>query len=598
MSTPTPALFPNSLKNQLTSLFENAFEQAGGSRDFGRVVPSQKPELGDFQCNGAMPAAKALKKNPRKIAQGILDAIDAPSLVQETNLAGPGFINVRLKDDFLANLVETATHDERLSLEQTADPKNIILDFGGPNVAKPMHVGHLRSTIIGDSLQRLFKFLGHHILSDIHLGDWGTQMGMLIEAVKREYPDLPYFDENFSGDYPTESPVTIADLQRLYPQASNLCKENAEELEKAQLATAALQGGNTGYLALWRHFVKVSIAELKIDFGALNVEFDQWFGESNYHEAIAPMIAKFKANGSTVQNDGAWIIPVELESDKKEVPPLMLVKSDGGFLYATTDLTTIQDRIETYNADMIFYVVDKRQSLHFEQVFRAAHQTGLARETTSLEHLPFGTMNGPDGKPFKTRAGGVMRLADLIKLMTDEAMNRMVENGIAEEYDDQTRSDIAQRVGLASLKYADLQNLRTSDYIFDPVKFTRFEGRTGAYLCYAAVRIKSILRNAEGKGLMPGKIIAARESAERALQMQLAVLPDAISIAAESRMPHHLCAWAYDTAQTFNQFYTQCHILSEEDKERQAAWLGLAAATLKHMEFVLNLLNIQTPERM
>lgn len=590
-------LFPHSLKNQVNVLFEDAFERCGAPRASGSVFLSQKPELGDFQCNGAMASARALGKKPRDIAEEVVAAVGHPPLLESLNIAGPGFINARVANESLAALVDANSRDERHGLEKVQRPRRIVLDFGGPNVAKPMHVGHLRSSIIGDSLQRLFRFLGHDVISDIHLGDWGTQMGMLIEALKKKMPELPYWDPVYTGPFPSESPVTIEDLQRLYPEASSLCKSDAAELEKAQKATAELQEGRPGYRAIWRHFVEISKQELREDFGLLDIRFDKWFGESDYHEELAPMVEALRSGGHAMVDNGATIIPVAEETDKKEIPPLLLVKSDGGYLYATTDLATIQQRARDFAAEEILYVVDKRQGLHFEQVFRAAAKSGLAGNAT-MEHLAFGTMNGSDGRPFKTREGGVMRLRDLIRLMTDEAHKRMEEGHIAEEFSPEERAEIARRVGLASLKFADLQNLRTSDYIFDPVKFTRFEGRTGAYLCYAAVRIKSILRKAEERGLAPAKVQPAVNPADRALQLQLALLPDAVATAAETRMPHHLCASANDLATTFNQFYNQCHILSEEDAARRGSWLQLCVATLRQLEFLLSLLGIETPERM
>lgn len=590
-------LFPDSIRSRLSALFRDAFASLGASPDLGEVVPSQKPELGDFQCNGAMAASKALKKNPREIAQAIVEAVGTNLQVREMTIAGPGFINIRLKEEWLAAMNEVAAKDARLGLTRVAERRRVVFDFGGPNVAKPMHVGHLRSSIIGDSLQRLFRFVGHDVISDIHLGDWGTQMGMLIEAVRRERPDLSAYFSDTSAPTGGDAPFSIDDLQRWYPAASALCKENPEELAKAQKATAELQAGHQGYRALWRHFVDVSIRELKEDFHNLGVDFDEWFGESHYHDAIPPMVDDLKARGIAVEDQGALIIPVVEPTDQKEVPPLLLVKSDGGYLYATTDLATIQQRVCEFQADDVLYVVDKRQGLHFEQVFRAARRSGIAG-TTNLEHLAFGTMNGPDGKPFKTRAGGVMRLTELMVMMRTEALDRMKESGIAEDYGDDEKKEIARRVGLASLKYADLQNPRANDYIFDPEKFTRFEGRTGAYLCYAAVRIKSILRNAESRGFQPGAILPAAPGPERALQLQLLLLPDAITWALESRMPHHLCAYVYELSQGFNQFYSACHILSEEDANRRASWLGLCVLTKNTLELVLDLLGIETPERM
>jgi len=590
-------LFPESLRNRLSAIFEEAFEKAGAPREHAAVVVSQKPELGDFQCNGAMPSSKALKRNPREIADAAVAAVGSHPAIAQITIAGPGFINIRVADEFLAAGVESARVDGRLGLTAVAEPIRMIVDFGGPNVAKPMHVGHLRSTIIGDALQRLFKFLGHDVLSDIHLGDWGTQMGMLIEAVKRENPLLPYFKSNYAFDHVLEPVVTIDDLQRMYPEASALCKSDPRLLAGAQKATAELQGGHRGYRALWRHFVDVSNAGQSADFEALGVRFDQWFGESRYDATLTRLVDDLRATGHVREDAGALIIDVAEPTDKAEIPPMLLVKSDGGFLYATTDMATIAERVGEFRARLILYVVDKRQSLHFVQLFRAARKTGLD-QGAALEHLPFGTMNGSDGTPFKTRSGGVMRLRDLIDMMTTEATRRMDEGGIAAELDPVERAEIARRVGIASLKYADLQNPRANDYIFDPEKFTRFEGRTGAYLCYAAVRIKSILRNAGEKGFQPGKIIPASLPAERALQLQLALLPDAIASAAEARGPHHLAGYAYDLAQVFNQFYNQCHILSEDDPARRAAWLGLVAATLRTLETVLGLLAIEAPERM
>ncbi|MBI5155099.1 arginine--tRNA ligase [Candidatus Poribacteria bacterium] len=594
---PQDSVYRTPVREHLTRLFSASFAALGANPALGDVVLSQRPELGQFQCNGALPAAKALGRKPREIAEAVIAGLEHRDFFAETSIAGPGFINIRVGDEFLAGHIEAAALDPRAGIPKTAPALSVVIDYGGPNVAKPMHVGHLRASIIGDALVRLFRFIGHDVKGDIHMGDWGTQMGMLLFALSERRPDLPYFDPKFDGPYPKESPVSIEDLQALYPVISARCKEDDGALAASQKATVELQQGRPGYRALWRHFVNISIAEMKEDFGNLGVHFDLWFGESDYDDRIPGLIEQIKAGGHAFLDAGAWIIPVEELADKAPIPPVMLLKSDGGTNYATTDLATIQQRVTDYNADLILYVVDKRQSLHFEQVFRAARRSGIAGKA-ALEHLPFGTMNGPDGRPFKTREGGVMRLKDLIAMMTDEARKRMLEAGVAQEYPEAERVDIARKVGIAALKYADLMNVRTADYVFDIERFTKFEGRTGSYLLYAAVRIKSILRKAAARGLAPGRILAASYDAERALMLQLALLPDAFQAAVEQRMPHHLCAFAYDLGQEFSRFYSQCHILTEEAPSRQASWLALCQAVLAQLELLLGILGVETPERM
>ena len=586
-----------SLTAWLTDTFADAFETCGLERELGTVVQSQRPELGQFQCNGAFAAASAQKKNPRKIAEAVLGQLDRrDGALAQITIAGPGFINVSLSDHFLAAHVQTIIQDERLGCPLPAAIKTIIVDFAGPNVAKPLHVGHLRPTIIGDCLQRLCRFVGHKVLSDIHLGDWGTQMGMLICEIQRHQPELPYFDAAYSGPYPTQAPVTIADLQRLYPQAAARSKDDPQALAAALRATAELQQGRAGYRALWGHFVKISNQDFEQNFNDLGVEFDLWFGESDYQQRIPPLLARLQAQGQAQLSEGAWVVPVSHETDQREIPPLILVKSDGGYLYSTTDLATIEQRVIDFQADEILYVVDARQSLHFEQVFRAARRTGLAQDT-AFKHLAFGTMNGPDGKSFKTRSGGVMRLQILIELVQTEALKRMQESGIATDYDAGERQDIANKVGLAALKFADLMHHRTSDYIFDLEKFTKFEGRTGPYLLYTAVRIKSILRKAAANGLTLGSVLPATDS-DRDLMLTLTHLPDAVQSAFEAYLPHHLCDFAYMLAQTFNRFYNQNHILGEPDPAIQASWLTLAQLCLSELELILSLLGIEAPERM
>ncbi|MGB0384495.1 MAG: arginine--tRNA ligase [Ardenticatenaceae bacterium] len=593
-----------SLIENLTEMFSDAFEACALDRDYGQVVVSQRPELGQFQCNGALPAAGRMKKkkkkkvNPRLIAQQVLDALSQPEIFADLSLAGPGFINMTLTDEYLASYIREIASDERLGVAPVANPQRIVLDFGGTNVAKPMHVGHLRASIIGDSLQRILRFAGHDVVSDIHLGDWGTQMGMLIIEVQRRLPDLLYFNGAYTGPYPEESPVTIDDLAEMYPVVSARCKEDEAERERARQATVELQQARPGYRALWQHFVDVSIEALKRDFDNLGVHFDLWYGESSVDPRISPMIERLKSGGYTEMSDGALVISVTQDSDTKEIPPLILVKSNGGVLYGTTDLATIDERVDELNAEQILYVVDARQSLHFLQVFRAAHKGGVAPTNVVLKHLGFGTMNGKDGRPFKTRAGGVMRLSDLMKMMTEAAMRRLNEAGVAQDVEATERAMIAKQVGLAALKYADLSNHRTSDYIFDLERFMAFEGRTGPYLLYSAVRIKSILRKALSRELSAAEILPPTHPAERDLMLKITLLPQVIERTIDTHAPNYLCEHAYNLGLAFNRFYNACHILSEENPAQQASWLALCELSLAQIELIAHLLGLEIPQRM
>lgn len=592
------------LMQELTTIFSDAFEACGLERTYGQVVVSQRPDLGQFQCNGALPAAGRMKKklkkkvNPRVIAQQVLDAIAKPERFAQLSLAGPGFINITLADDFLLSYMQRLVGDERCGLPQESEPKKVIVDYGGPNVAKPMHVGHLRAGIIGESIKRLIAFMGHDVLGDIHLGDWGTQMGMLIVEIKRRQPDLPYFDADYTGTYPEESPVTIDDLAEIYPVVSKRAKEEPATMEAARQATVELQQGRPGYRALWQHFVDVSHAALKKDYDNLGVHFELWYGESDVDDRMAPMLKRLQEEGYTEKSEGALIMNVTEESDTKELPPLILVKSDGGVLYGTTDLATIDQRVAELQAQEILYVVDARQSMHFQQVFRAAKKSGIAGQDVILEHLGFGTVNGKDGKPFKTRAGGVMRLSDLISMVTEAASKRLDEAGAAQNASPEERAVIAKQVGLAALKYADLSNNRTSDYIFDLERFTAFEGRTGPYLLYSAVRIKSILRKASDEGLAAGTILAATHRYERELMIQLTHLPEVIERTCQNYTPNNLCEYAYHLALAFNRFYNACHIMSEENSAQQASWLALCDLTLTQFELISHLLGLEIPVQM
>ncbi len=586
-----------SLSAELSAIAAAAFAAEGLSPALGQVVVSDRPDLAQFQCNGALAAAKAIKANPRGVAEKIAARLKADPIFAKVEIAGPGFINLDITDEALAERLGTMVKDTRLGAPQTGSGKTVVIDFGGPNVAKPMHVGHLRSSVIGDSLQRLFRANDWHVVSDVHLGDWGLQMGQLISEIDHRGIAPLYFDANHSGPYPEDSPVTMADLEEIYPAASAACKADPARLDEARKATAELQAGRPGYRALWKHFFTVSQVGLDREFGSLGVHFDMWKGEASVDPITGPMIADLKARHITAESDGALVIPVARDNDKKEMPPLILVKSDGAVLYGTTDLATIVDRVGSQNPDLILYVVDQRQHLHFEQVFRAAQAAGLNGKAV-LEHAGFGTMNGPDGKPFKTREGGVMKLFDLIAMVTEEAEKRLTEAGLAADYSADERAATAKMVGIATLKFADLSNQRQTDYIFDLARFSKFEGKTGPYLQYAAVRIQSILRRADPKDFSPNERRVLTSPEARGLILQLLALHDAMAIAEARRSPNVLCDYAFTLAQEFSRFYAEHHILSEPDDVLRATWLGLCGLTLGVLTKVLDLLGIEVPPRM
>lgn len=586
----------SSLVTELSAIVAAAFAAEGLPESFGIVQVSDRPDLAQFQCNGALPVAKLTKSKPRDIAQKIVDRLKVNSMFTRVEIAGPGFINLNIADEVLASRISRMNADATLGAPKTGTDKTVMIDFGGPNVAKPMHVGHLRSSIIGDSLQRLFRANGWRVISDVHLGDWGLQMGQLICEILRRGIAPIYFDAKFSGPYPEAPPITMDDLEELYPAASAACRADPARLEEARQATKELQAGRPGYRALWEHFFSVSEAGLKREFASLGVTFDEWKGEASVDGLIPPMIEDMKARGLAVMDQGALIIPVALPNDKKEVPPLILLKSDGAVLYGTTDLATIVDRVREHDPDLILYVVDQRQHGHFEQVFRAAHKTGINGHA-ELQHIGYGTMNGSDGKPFKTRAGGVMKLYDLIAMATAEAEKRLAEHGLAASYAEDERKEIAQKVGIAAIKFADLSNHRASDYIFDLERFTRFEGKTGPYLQYAAVRIQSILRKATEEGFALA-LPVIRSPEERRLGLQLLMLPEVLAAAEVKRAPNFLCDFAFTVAQEFSRFYSEHHILSEKDVDLRSARLGLCDLALRTLVRTLDLLGIAVPARM
>lgn len=577
------------------------FEDMGFPAEIGATRESDRPDMAPFQCNGAMAAAGIAKKrgekvNPRDIAAKAVERLEAHPAIEKLDIAGPGFINIHPTAGFISERAAQLAASESCGVEQET-PKTIVVDYGGANVAKPMHVGHLRSAVIGESIKRLLRAQGHKVIGDVHMGDWGLQMGHLISELESEQPDLPYFDGSKTENYPSASPVTMDDLARLYPKASNAAKDDKDRMEKSRVATAELQAGRAGYRALLEHFIDVSVAALKVGYGNLGVEFDLWKGEACVDPLIPAMIEELKAKGITEEDGGALIIRVEEEDEKTDVPPVMLLASSGAVLYHTTDLATLVDRKADPNPDLIVYVVDQRQALHFEQVFRAAVKAGWY-EREQLFHAGFGTMNGTDGKPFKTREGGVLRLEDLLEIMNEAASKRLAESGIGADFDAAEVTEIARKVGLAALKFADLQNQRMTNYVFDPERFTAFEGKTGPYLLYAAVRIKSLLRRAAEQKADYG-VIKAVEPAEQQLVLALDSFGRAVAASAEKYAPHILCEHIYRVAQSFSRFYSDCPIMVDGTPDTvRASRLSLAKLTLTQLEMGLDLLGIETPERM
>ena len=574
-----------------------AFEEAGYSADFAKVTLSNRPDLCEYQCNGALAAAKTYKKAPIMIANDVVAKLKENGIFQEVQAVSPGFINLKLSGDYLAEYLKQMQADENLSVEKAEHPKKIILDYGGPNVAKPLHVGHLRSAIIGESIKRIGRFVGHKVIGDVHLGDWGLQMGLIITELKHRKPELVYFDDSFTGEYPAEAPFTISELEEIYPCASGKSKEDEAYRNEALEATHLLQQGKPGYMALWNHIMNVSVTDLKRNYANLNVDFDLWKKESDAQPYIPDMVEDMKKRGFAYEDQGALVVDVKEESDTKEIPPCMLLKSDGASLYTTTDLATIVERMKLFQPDEILYVVDKRQELHFIQVFRCARKTGLVNLETKLSFLGFGTMNGKDGKPFKTREGGVMRLENLIADIDEEMYRKIVENRSVKDKD---AKDTAKIVGLSAIKYGDLSNQATKDYIFDVDRFTSFEGNTGPYILYTIVRIKSILNRyvQEGGDLSTGKILPAVNASEKNLMLQLSGFAAMVENAFEEKAPHKICAYIYEVSNAFNSFYHETKILSEEDQAQKESFLQLLQLTRRVLETSIDLLGFSAPDRM
>lgn len=581
----------------------SAFEKAGYDPSYGKVTVSNRPDLCEYQCNGAMAGAKAYKKAPFMIADDVVVYLKDSKIFSMAEVVKPGFINLRVREEFLADYLKEMEADPKYSVRTAETPKTIIIDYGGPNVAKPLHVGHLRSAIIGESIKRIGRYVGHKVIGDVHLGDWGLQMGLIITELKHRKPELVYFDDSYQGEYPQEAPFTISELEEIYPCASGKSKVDEEYRNEALEATHQLQQGKPGYMALWNHIMQVSVTDLKRNYSNLNVSFDLWKKESDAQPYIPDMVQMMKDQGFAYEDQGALVVDVKEDTDTKEIPPCMLLKSDGASLYTTTDLATIVERVKLFDPDEILYVVDKRQELHFIQVFRCARKTGLVKPETELKFLGFGTMNGKDGKPFKTRDGGVMRLEYLLSEIDNEMLKKITENQKAKEnlgISEEEAKETAKTVALAAIKYGDLSNQASKDYIFDIDRFTSFEGNTGPYILYTIVRIKSILHKYHdlGKNADNSVITAAHSESEKNLMLELSKFNAVIEGAFTDTAPHKICSYIYDLANAFNSFYHETKIMSEEDETVQKSYIRLLELTKSVLETSIDLLGFSAPERM
>ncbi len=578
---------------------EAVFAGCGYDKKYAKVTLSNRPDLCEYQCNGALAAAKEYKKAPFLIAEETAAKLAENKMFSAAEAVKPGFLNLKLKESYLAGYLNEMKKDAgRFGFEAVRQPKKIMIDYGGPNVAKPLHIGHLRSAIIGESIKRIGRFVGHEVIGDVHLGDWGLQMGLIVTELFHRKPDLVYFDQDFTGEYPEEPPFTISELEEIYPTASAKSKEDEAYKEAAMQATFEMQNGRRGYRALLSHILNVSVTDLKRNYADLNVTFDLWKGESDAQPYIPDMVQKMKDDGYAYISEGALVVDVKEETDTKEVPPCMILKSDGASLYNTTDLATIVWRMKDYHPDEIIYVVDKRQELYFTQVFRCARKTRLVEEDTKLTFHGFGTMNGKDGKPFKTRDGGVMRLERLVSEINEEMYQKIAENQSLTE--EKEARETAKTVALSAIKYGDLSNQASKDYIFDMERFTSFEGNTGPYILYTIVRIKSILAKyrAMGKNTADAEILPARSESEKALMLEISRFQAAVESAFAETAPHKICAYIYDLANALNHFYHGTKILTEEDENIRAGYISLLALTKDILEKCIDLLGFSAPERM
>ncbi len=576
-----------------------AFEEAGYDPSLGRVTVSNRPDLAEYQCNGAMAGAKKYHKAPFMIADDVAKILqEKSSTFSQVDVVKPGFLNLKVSEAFLKDYLQQMSTEDRFGMELPEKPTKIVLDYGGPNVAKPLHVGHLRSAVIGEAVKRICRYHGEEVIGDIHLGDWGLQMGLVITEVSKRNPDLPYFDPSFAGEYPAEAPFTVSELEEIYPFASAKSKEDPEYYAEAMEATHRLQSGDRGMRALWEKIIEVSVADMKKNYEKLNVSFDLWWGESTVNDTIPAMVDKMKEDGFAHESAGALVVDVAEETDSKELPPCMILKSDGAALYTTTDLATIWEREKQFAPDQMIYITDKRQELHFTQVFRCARKTGIIRPETELRHIGFGTMNGKDGKPFKTRAGGVMRLQTLIEDINTEMLGKIKSN---EEIPEEEARDTAAKVALAALKYGDLSNQASKDYVFDLERFTSFEGDTGPYILYTIVRIKSILAkyaDQGGEAVSASDLLPAAGKLEKSLMFDLAGFSAMMDGAYQDLAPHRICAYIYQLSNDFNSFYHATRILTEEDAARKKSWIALLELTEQVLLTCIHVLGFDSPERM
>ena len=588
----------NKILDVISEEVKKAFETAGYDRELGRVTLSNRPDLCEYQCNGSLAGAKKYHKAPLMIAQSVAEVLKENSVFSEVSAVAPGFLNLKVSEEFLSGYLNEMAASEKFGVAEPEKKETIIIDYGGPNVAKPLHVGHLRSAVIGESIKRILRYAGHDVTGDIHLGDWGLQMGQIITELQVRQPELPYFDENYTGEYPEEAPFTIAELEEIYPTASGKCKVDEAYKERAMENTRKLQDGVRGHRALWQHILRVSIADMKKNYEKLNVDFDLWNGESTVQYLIPGMVEKMKKDGFAHESEGALVVDVKEETDTKEIPPCIILKSDGAALYSTTDLATIEERMEKYHPDTLIYITDKRQVMHFEQVFRCARKTGLVEPETSLRHIGFGTVNGSDGKPFKTRQGGVPRLENLIEEIDDEMYHKIRES--RRELSDEEARKTADIVGLAALKYGDLSNQAAKDYVFDVDRFTSFEGDTGPYILYTIVRIKSILEKyvQQGGSLEGLSILPAQNPDEKALMLEISGFQSMIAGAEKELAPNRVCAYIYDLSNAFNRFYHETKIIAEEDETRKAGLIALLMLTKGVLEACIDLLGFSAPDRM
>ena len=588
----------NLIINTLSGIVSDAFAACGYDADLGQVTLSNRMDLCQFQCNGAFAGAKRHHKAPLMLAEEVAAQLSQNPIFQKVEAVKPGFLNLTLTDAWLLEQGKALAADSFGGIPQAETPETIVLDYGGPNVAKPLHIGHLRSAIIGQALKKMARATGRTVHSDVHLGDWGLQMGQIITELEERQPELPYFDENYTGEYPEEAPFTIAQLEEIYPTASGKCKVDEAYKERAMENTRKLQDGVRGHRALWQHILRVSVSDMKKNYEKLNVDFDLWNGESTVQYLIPGMVERMKQQGFAHESEGALVVDVKEETDTKEIPPCIILKSDGAALYSTTDLATIEERMEKYHSDTLIYITDKRQAMHFEQVFRCAKKTGLVEPQTSLRHVGFGTVNGSDGKPFKTRQGGVPRLENLIEEIDDEMYRKIRES--RRELSDEDARRTADIVGLAALKYGDLSNQAAKDYVFDVDRFTAFEGNTGPYILYTIVRIKSILEKytQQGGSLSGLSILPARNPEEKALMLELSGFQAMVAGASKELAPNRVCAYIYDLSNAFNRFYHETKIIAEEDEERKAGLIALLMLTKGVLEDCIGLLGFSAPDRM